>query len=311
VTLTHRLEAVGLRIAMGALKALPTRLGLSVGTALGEVAFRLGVRKRVVLENLENAEGIPRDPIARERIARAAYRNYGRSVAEYMQLEGVPDARSADRIDYEGLDHVREALSRGKGVIAVSGHFGSLDLLASGFRAIGAHPTVLAAPMRNPIAARVFKSHWERCGLGVIEVGPGLRDAFGVLERNGLLCFAADQDAGKRGVFVSFLGRPASTPRGPIELSLRTGAPVVFGLIFRRGSKDGIDRHLVRIDPPFVVELEGTREQTVQRHVQHLMDRLAAGILEQPDQWFWFHRRWKTQPVREIVATSSSTRRSP
>jgi KDO2-lipid IV(A) lauroyltransferase len=160
--------------------------------------------------------------------------------------------------------------------------------------------------MRNPLATRAFKAHWERCGIEVIEVGPGLRAAFLVLKRGGLLCFAADQDAGRHGVFVDFLGRAASTPSGPVELALRTGAPIVFGLIFRRGSVRGIDHHLVRIDPPLFVEEKGSREETVRHHVQHLSNRLSAGILEQPDQWFWFHRRWKTRPPGEEPATIAS-----
>lgn len=111
-----------------------------------------------------------------------------------------------------------------------------------------------------------------------------------MLKQGGLLCLAADQDAGRHGVPVRFLGRWASAATGPFELALRTGAPVVWGLIHREGPT----RHRVRIDAPEVLTAHGDHGETLRYHAQAYADRLAAGVRSQPDQWFWLHRRWKT-----------------
>jgi KDO2-lipid IV(A) lauroyltransferase len=116
---------------------------------------------------------------------------------------------------------------------------------------------------------------------------------------------ASDQDAGRRGVFVDFLGRPASTPSGPVELALATGAPIVFGTIHRVA----IDRHVVRLRPPVWPERDRDREETVLRYSQLFAGWLEEAIRGDADHWFWLHRRWKTRPESPSGAPARQPRR--
>lgn len=291
VSLSHRFEALGIRIGVGLFKAVPHRVALRLGGALGTAAYHLGVRRTVALENIRLASGVAAHGEA-PRVAREAYRNLGRTFAEYARLPRTSLTELKTRIHFEGLEHMQSALARGKGVVAVSGHFGSLELMATAFRLIDAHPTLLVAPMRNPLATRYFRAHRSAYGVDVAEVGPRLREALRVLKRGGLLCLAADQDAGRHGIFIEFLGRPASTATGAVELALRTGAPIVFGLCFR----EGLDHHRIVIEPPFSVEPGEDRAGAIRTSMEHLTARLEDGIRKRPDHWFWLHRRWKTRP---------------
>lgn len=291
VRLSHRLEAAGIRVAVGLFRRLPHRAAIRLGATLGSLAYRLGIRRRVTLDNIRRAGVVATEPEVRA-TGLGAYRSLGRTIAEYARLPITTLAELEERVTIEGLENLQTALAAGKGVIAVSGHFGSLELMATSFRLFDIHPTLLVAPMKNPLASHFFREQRLAYGVDVIEVGPGLRDAFRVLRRGGLLCLAADQDAGRHGAFIDFFGRPASTPTGAIELAMRTGAPVIFGLCFR----EGLDHHRVVIRPPVVVDAADPTERVIHEQLERLTAWLEEGIRERPDHWFWLHRRWKTRP---------------
>ena len=120
------------------------------------------------------------------------------------------------------------------------------------------------------------------------------------LIRSGVsVALVADQDARNRGIFVPFLGRPASTFRGPARLALETGAPLFFGAAIREG--DGYRA---------VVEPVSTRRDgpDAERDLTRAwVERLDYRVRLSPEQYFWFHRRWKTIPE---VTEEPSTRPS-
>ena len=102
------------------------------------------------------------------------------------------------------------------------------------------------------------------------------------------VALVADQDAGNRGLFVPYLGRLASTFRGPARLSMSTGAPLFFGAAIREG-----DRYRAILEP---VETGLTGNDAELDLTRNWVQRLETWVRRVPDQYFWFHRRWKTQP---------------
>jgi KDO2-lipid IV(A) lauroyltransferase len=290
-TFAHRLEYVGVRVAVGCLKRFPTGLAYRLGERMGVLAWRIGIRREVVLANLSAAVGLTggEDP---PRIAAACYRHVGRSFAELAVIPGLSADEVKALVTFEGLEHVRAAVDAGRGVIALSGHYGSPEVMTVGLAAHGMDPHVLVAPMRNPLVSDFFSRHREAYGVHPVEVGPSMRELIRVLRKGAMVCMAADQDAGRHGLFVDFLGRAASTATGPVELARRTGAAIVFGTVRRR--EDGT--HVAVIDPPITIEDRGDDAATVRYYVEDLSRRLERAVREVPEQWFWLHRRWKTKP---------------
>ena len=105
------------------------------------------------------------------------------------------------------------------------------------------------------------------------------------------MALVADQDARRRGVFVPFFGRAASTHRGPAVLALRSGAPVFMGTAVRQ--PDGRDRITIREIP---APDGGDMEERADRLTAELAAALESAVREEPGQYLWHHRRWKTRP---------------
>jgi KDO2-lipid IV(A) lauroyltransferase len=145
---------------------------------------------------------------------------------------------------------------------------------------------------RNPHVHRFLERWRHATGQKTIAKDGALRDSIRALRRNELVAMLTDQDARKDGIWVDFLGAPASTHRAPGLLSVRHGVPIVTFAAPR------IDRRRYRIafDPPFVAESTGAPEEDVRRATARISAALEAHIRRWPDQWLWAHRRWKTRP---------------
>ena len=100
----------------------------------------------------------------------------------------------------------------------------------------------------------------------------------------------------RKGLFVDFFGKPASTSDAVARLSIATGAPVMPAFMVRQG--DTLHHH-IKILPAFYPERTRDREATVREYTQQYSDTLEQIIREHPDHWNWIHRRWKTRPPGE------------
>jgi KDO2-lipid IV(A) lauroyltransferase len=117
-----------------------------------------------------------------------------------------------------------------------------------------------------------------------------------VLRRGETAAILIDQHINEReGVVVPFFGRPASTASAPALIALRSGAAVLPVGITRRPERG---RYRIRIGAEIPVRRSGDLKADLAENTARFTAAIEAMIREQPEQWFWVHRRWKTrQPV--------------
>jgi KDO2-lipid IV(A) lauroyltransferase len=148
--------------------------------------------------------------------------------------------------------------------------------------------------MSNPGVDAWIRELRRRAGVQSIDAGSEVRAIYEKLRDNEWVAMLADQDARRRGVFVPFMGRLASTPLGPARISVATGAPIIMGRAVRRA--DG--RHDLRIEPALEVGDPKAPEAALRLTTRHVVV-LERWVRERPELWFWLHRRWKTRPAEE------------
>src|SRR5690348_10511539 len=121
----------------------------------------------------------------------------------------------------------------------------------------------------------------------------GYEQMLEVLGRGGVLSFLADQDAGQRGMYVEFFGRPASTHKAIALLAIEHKAPIVVGYARRIGPG-----FLYEVGCPAMIDpatLSGTADDA-RELTQRYTAALENVIRQSPEQYLWLHRRWKHQP---------------
>lgn len=271
------------RLLIGAALRLPyeRRLAL-VGWAMRRVvAPAAGYRARA-LANL--AHVFPEMPLAdRRRIAEGVAENVGRTLIENYSTAEFTARMAKLQVQGPGLAALKAAQAAGQPVILVTGHFGNYEAARAALVARGYEIGGLYRPMKNVY----FNDHYVKTmeAFGGPVFAQGRRGTAGFvrhLRAGGMLVLLFDQHVRNEPV-LDFLGQPARTPTSSADLAKRYGALLLP--FYATRAEDGVS---------FIVELEApVPHGGSEAMMQALNDGLAARVRARPEQWFWFHNRWK------------------
>jgi KDO2-lipid IV(A) lauroyltransferase len=270
---------------------LPLRLQWWLGTALGELAYRLIPRRRHIAEvNIRLCfPDLP--PHRQQRLVRHAFHSNGIGIMELgLAWFRDPDAFTAVTTVH-GLEHVEAALARGKGALALGGHYSSLDLCGTLVTRY-LEADVMQRDHNNALLNAVMTSARQR-NYGAALGSKDLRGLLRRLRQNRLVWYASDQDYGRKDiVFAPFFGVPAASITATSRIVERSGCAVVPFSHFRRQGRPGYD---IYFHPPLADFPSGddlTDATTVNRVIE-------TEVRRHPEQYLWMHRRFKTRPSRE------------
>jgi Kdo2-lipid IVA lauroyltransferase/acyltransferase len=282
--------------------ALPWSMRKKLFLTLARLVYHLAPRQRIItLHNLVCAfQG--KDITEIQSIARGAYCNLGLIAAEYFNLPHLTQENIHKWVVVEGLDHYQHALARGKGILFFSAHFSNWELSATAFALLVKPITVLYRPLDNPVLDEVVRRVREASGNMTLPKEHSMRMMLRTLQQNGVLAIMIDQNmAWYEGTFVPFFGRLACTSDGLVRLALHTGAPVLPGFLIRQ--RNGT--YLLKIYPEVEMVRSGDRHQDVLINTQRCTAVVEEVVRQYPDQWFWMHQRWKTQPCQSTTRGKS------
>ena len=284
--LRHRLEYT-LALSFSALFRLaPRPLALVMGAGLGQLAWWLGIRRKLQLANLEIA--CPDlDPDQRRALAARSVRNFGRTVAEYARLGGREQQRIPELVELEGVETLLAALQEGRGAVIVTGHLGAWAMYMGRLRQPGIAPALLVGRQHNPGIDRLILD-LPGPDFQFISKGPAApREILKCLRANKAVVLVADQHS-SRGIVSLFLGKPAATLSLPGGICSRHGTP----LFLLEGYRLSTGRHRAHLQRLAIPEVDdpATLPQAI---TDRFNTALGEAILRHPDQYFWFHRRWR------------------
>jgi KDO2-lipid IV(A) lauroyltransferase len=282
------IEYAAVRGALSLAARAPLEAGRRMGAAFGWAAFDLArLRRDTSVANAAASLGVSKREATK--IARASYANLGRCLMEYAAFARMTRAEVVDLVEFEGLENARHVVEGGKGGIIVAGHLGNWELMGAGLVAHGLPIHFLVGQQTNARVDEVMNDLRRRQGIGIISRSVALRKVMQALADNQIVCILTDQDARKGGVVVDFLGRPASTVRGPALFAIRRGCPVLPCFIWREGS-----RHRGVVEPPIYPQPIDDEEEAIRDLTKRYTDRLTERVREHPADYFWPHRRWKS-----------------
>ncbi len=271
-------------------RILPRRAVVSLGKGAGSFIYHcIPVRKKITLENLRNAY-----PEKSEKelalIAKKAYQTLVQNGLEHLCLAFMQPEELHRIVKFNNEAILQEAFARGKGVIIVGGHFGNWEYLGTAISSKGYPLSYIVAKIANPYIDSAVNINRRKMGVKILQKGMSARNILKTLKERGAMGMLVDQDSGRNGVFVTFFGRPCSTPKGPAFFSLKTGAALVFAAGIR--NEDGtvtIQCEEVEVDSSL-----GRSEEYIAQVMQSCTTLLEKYVREYPGQWLWMHRRWKT-----------------
>ena len=309
--LRDRLEYIAYRLACSTAHALGPKALALVGAMLGAAYHRVGIRRRKMLEfNL--ALAFPElSEVERRRLGVAVARHFGIVGLDTIRLQRLSQERLLASVTVVGREHLQSVLDAERGFFFLSAHLGCWEVaaLVAGLQVPGGF-SVVYRPLDNrllDVELRRLRGTYGNRMLGKRRIGreivAELRDGRGV----GILI---DQRAREKdgGILVPFFGQPAWTHPIVGKMCIAFKAPVVplWGLW------DGPGRYTVRYGEPLCVDELPEAERSPEAITARLTQMTETAIRERPEQWLWYHDRWRqlrcpAEPAKEPVHPGDSS----
>jgi len=195
---------------------------------------------------------------------------------------------------FENEEALAEALARGKGCFILTGHFGNWELMSAAvtlkFQTSG---IAVARPADFAPVEDLLMRLRTRFGTEIIPKKKAMKKLLRGTRENKAMGILLDQNVDwYEGVFVPFLGQPACTNKGLALIAMKTEAPVIP--IFSARQPDG--RYRVVFEKEVDLIRSGSKLSDTEENTALFNRIINKYIYWYPEQWFWFHKRWKTRP---------------
>lgn len=257
----------------------------------------VGSRRRLTAENLKLIYPDADD----KKLAAIVFNIYmkiGEMCAEYPRMAFLTPENIDSHMRFEGLERLKEAYERGKGVIVPTAHYGNFELMYAAMAFKGLPIYYVLRPLDLRLVFGLINNIREKAGVKYIDRERGLGEIFKRLRQGAVVGMAVDQNAAFNGIFVKFLGRWASTVKAPAVVHLRTGAPIIP--VYAVREKDGT--HTLHVLPEIKIKPTGSIKHDVFLITQRIADVQGEFVKRRPELWHWLHRRWKRKPKEKDMA---------
>jgi Kdo2-lipid IVA lauroyltransferase/acyltransferase len=306
--LRYGLGAYILRVFILVLGSLPDRLVVSASTFWAWITHKLLWRYRIRMEeNIATVAG-DRFPDKAERKAMVwrVWKSFTRGLFEAGALIDSPKEAILAKVRVEGEQHLRDALARKQGVLALSAHLGNFAIIGARLAAAGYPFSVVVKHPSNEEFAQLITRYRAQVGIDTISAKPrreAVRGIVQALRENRIVLVIADEFKSGE-ITVEFMGLNLPAPRGPATLALRTGA-VTLPMFATRQPDGSIVLAIGRpIEAVHRESLEETITATTALYTRHLEDV----IRRYPDQWSWLGFPRKRRVVgSEMLNSRAST----
>jgi Kdo2-lipid IVA lauroyltransferase/acyltransferase len=284
------LARAAVRLGLAALGWLPGGARVALARAVGRLAFALGIRRELTLAQL--AWAFPADSARQRRaLARRIFENMARAALEAVVSTKLSPRELAAMVPEEDGATLERALAGGRGLLIVTAHFASWELVGEAVTRRGIPLNSVVRPLKGAFNAQVVAGRL-RSGMKLLPQRNALRGTLAALRRKEAVAVLLDQAVGgKHALFVPFFGRPAATTALVSLAAMHSGAPVLVSVGTRTA-----EGFRLRVEGPFPVPSTGNRMRDAWTHTAALTAALESFIRDSPDQWLWLHRRWKVAP---------------
>lgn len=250
-------------------------------------------RKKVAKINLDFAYGASMEESEKIRIIKRCYQNLLFYAADSIKNHTATKEEMLKKVTFKNREILDNLLSQKRKIIFISGHYSNWEIipfaLCLGFEF---EVSVVGRKFGSPLLDGLLSEHRERMGVKMLDKMNSAKELVKTVSSGRVLGLVVDQNtADSEGLLVNFFGKEARHTPTASNLAIKYDCAIVP--VFVR-SNDFCNFELT-IYEPYITDKSNDKKEEIQKATQFQADITECIIREKPDEWFWFHRRWKNQ----------------
>jgi KDO2-lipid IV(A) lauroyltransferase len=197
---------------------------------------------------------------------------------------------------YKNTERAKWLMQEGRGLLMIAAHYSDFLIMGYLMGLFGFNIYSIVRPLDNKFINRYLYGVIRRSGLKIIDKKGAAELMEKITSTGATLCFIADQDAGRKGIFVDFFGRKASTYKSIGLLAITYNVPIGVGYSRRIDNRFYFEIGINRIIFP---EEWAEKDNPLEWVTEEYTKAIEEFVREEPSQYWWMHRRWKHRPKNE------------
>jgi KDO2-lipid IV(A) lauroyltransferase len=248
--------------------------------------------RKVIKTNLDFAYGKAMDNKEKDRIIKKCYKNLVYFLADFIQNQGITKEKLKQKITFENENILKEALEKKERVILVTAHYGNWELIALSIGAFFGSATAIGRTLDGKYLNKILKKNREQFNIELLDKNGAMRGMIKALLKGRILGLLVDQNtAENEGVLVNFFGKKARQTHSTALLARKFNAVIIPLFI----TTDDYKNYKITFYDKITPVKSDDMEKDIVELTQKQSDAIEKAIKNKPDEWFWFHKKWKNQ----------------
>lgn len=247
-----------------------------------------GVDVKIIRNNVSKVLNLNINDKEIHRIANRIFINWAKNIVDFLKHPIISKEKLKQRVEIEGLEHLDNALKRGRGAVIITAHIGNFEWGACRIAVEGYKIWGLSLVRKNKLVEKFFESNRLSKGFKTLYTNRML-NVFRTLKNNEIVAIPSDWDpTGQATRPFKFFGKTAYLPTGALMIALKSGAPLIPSFIWKKDKYN----HFQIVEKPIDLIREGDKETLINKNMEKVLEVMEKYIRDNISEWEMFHDIW-------------------
>ncbi|MBA7615475.1 Lipid A biosynthesis lauroyltransferase [subsurface metagenome] len=227
-----------------------------------------GVDVKTIRNNVSKVLNLNINDKEIHRIANRIFINWAKNIVDFLKQPIISKEKLKQRVEIEGLEHLDNALKRGRGAVIITAHIGNFEWGACRIAVEGYKIWGLSLVRKNKLVGKFFESNRLSKGFKTLYTNRML-NVFRTLKNNEIVAIPSDWDpTGQATRPFKFFGKTAYLPTGALMIALKSGATLIPSFIWKKDKYN----HFQIVEKPIDLIREGDKETLINKNMEKVLE---------------------------------------
>jgi len=221
------------------------------------------------------------------KIIKNTYRNYAKFGIDFIKNQNTTREKILNKVEFENPEIFEKPFYAGTPIFVQTAHYGNWELFSLAFAVKYGKTAIIGRALDSKVMDKILSKNRTQFDIILIEKTKAAKNVIKCMKEGRTIGVLTDQNTiEKEGLEIKFFSRRAMHTPALSVFAQKMKALIIPSFIYMDGNK-----FKVRFFEPFDITKAG--EDAILKATQYQADATEAMIRQKPDEYFWFHRRFK------------------